>query len=337
MVTTQIKKVGDVGAIVGYNEGYIYNCDIDIDFNLVDGIVGGVVGRNYTGGIIEKVNVDGEIEGTLLSGGIVGVNMGDVLEASSDIDIDNGIQTGGIVGDNKGLIYKCINEGDIVGGRVSGGIASINNYTISNCSSSGDIETTLTTGGIVGENYGLVQYSKSSSYVLGETDAGGIAGTNSNGGVIRQSYSTGEIVAIGNVEQSTIVGGVVGLNIGEVSSCYSTGLLTGNSQLYYSYIGGVGGVGQAGGKIVNSFSLSSIIGYDSFRVYVGNVIGLNDNTIVESSYGVESQNISIQEENLIDKSGTVITLEEITEQFIFEELKFNKEKFVIENGLPVLK
>jgi hypothetical protein len=72
----------------------------------------------------------------------------------------------------------------------------------------------------------------------------------------------------------TLVGGLVGLNDGTISNCYSTGSVTGHGE-----VGGLVGE-HSWGALHNCYSTAGVIGkYD-----VGGLVGRNEATIVNDSY-----------------------------------------------------
>ena len=89
---------------------------------------------------------------------------------------------------------------------------------------------------------------------------GGLAGYN-DGGSVTGCYSTG--VISGNWH----IGGLVGYNSGNVTSCYSTGAVIGKGE----DVGGLVGQNQSQGKILQSYSISTVSGKDN----VGGLVGSN--------------------------------------------------------------
>ncbi len=99
---------------------------------------------------------------------------------------------------------------------------------------------------------------------------------------------TGEIKNIGllnvAITGKDCVGGLVGINFGTVSKCYSTGSVNGNS-----HVGGLLGENEA--TIINCYSTGSIVG---IMTNIGGLIGFNGGTInncystgsVNGTYGV---------------------------------------------------
>ncbi|MCL2805324.1 MAG: hypothetical protein FWD26_05235 [Treponema sp.] len=166
----------------------------------------------------------------------------------------------------------------------TGGIAGTNSGTIDNCFVSGRIDVLEygTAGGIVYRNSdgGTVKNCNTDVMIVGlwqDGSLGGIAGFNN--GVIKNSYSTGNITGDSN---TTIIGGITGqLNGGVVANCYSTGKITGSGS-----VGGIVG-SMSQGIIENCFSTGDIEG----DVGTGGVVGYisrNDNVIVQNCYTISN-------------------------------------------------
>ena len=103
-----------------------------------EGYVTGLFRYVYQGGIIQDLNVIGNIT------------------AVDDKEI-----TGGISGINCGLISNCTFNGTISGKMTTGGIAAINEAegNIKGCTNKSNISGYYYTGGIAGKNYGSIYYS----------------------------------------------------------------------------------------------------------------------------------------------------------------------------------
>jgi hypothetical protein len=135
-----------------------------------------------------------------------------------------------------------------------GGLVGSSYGSLTYCYSSGAVTGTDNVGGLVGENGnrgGYISSSYSSASVTGHLCVGGLVGINDGGGgslcTIANSYSTGAVRSTG-----LYAGGLVGTNCGEITACYSTGLVSGMTD-----VGGLigndcrydmmGGEGDAGG------------------------------------------------------------------------------------------
>ena len=158
-------------------------------------VVGGLVGINYYGSVINSY-VTGIISGASQEiGGLVGYNnYGTIADSYFVGEVEGDSSVGGIAGYNMGTISKSFLEGEVRGS---------NSYV----------------GGIVGSNRGTIEDSYSRVDVDGYSAVGGVAGDNS-GGSVRNSYSTGDVSGMdsyGNMGSS--VGGLVGYE-GSVTNSY---------------------------------------------------------------------------------------------------------------------
>lgn len=151
---------GNIGGIVGHNEGTIENSSFT---GIVKGrdTVGGLVGFNGTMGNIINSTFNGQINGETKVGGITGYNAGTILRSinksqiNSIIDINNHYHTdiGGIAGVNIGVIDGAKNTGNI-----------------------GYISTGYNIGGIAGRQSGYITESINYGKVFGKKEVGGVVG-----------------------------------------------------------------------------------------------------------------------------------------------------------------
>jgi hypothetical protein len=127
-----------VGGLVGVNSGMLTACYATGSVSSTWGIVGGLVGNNYTG-TITACYATGSVSGDGIVGGLVGNNM---------------------AGNNIGTITSCYATGSVSGtGRNSmiGGLVGLNFGTITACYATGAVSGTgqySSVGGLVGRNYG---------------------------------------------------------------------------------------------------------------------------------------------------------------------------------------
>ncbi len=95
-------------------------------------------------------------------------------------------------------------------------------------------------GGLVGRNSGNIHTSYNTGAVTGDWYVGGLVGCNADPGNITANYSNS------TVSGNLYVGGLVGYNSDNISTCYSTGAVSGASY----YIGGL--IGSNFGKVTSS-------------------------------------------------------------------------------------
>jgi hypothetical protein len=153
------------------------------------------------------------------------------------------------------------------------GVFDGNNHTISNIVIEGGsylgVFGRLESGAEV-KNLGIVNtnISGSSDYI------GGLVGI--NGGNVTNCYSTGSVTSL-----DWYAGGLVGINGGNVTNCHSISLVSGNK-----YIGGL--VGYNGQYVTNCYSSGTVSGTESVGGLVGyNIVGIvtncNSNSTIISS------------------------------------------------------
>ena len=253
---------------VGYTtgQGKIMNLNIEDADITGKSYVGVLAGRST--GVIEKITIDGMVEGYSHIGGILGLNETGSIKDSIAMGIVksnniNGEHTGGIAGKSIfGSIEYCLNESTVVGaGDYTGGLVGSSSTPIIYSNNTGNITGNRDyTGGLVGYNFnsGHIEYSFNSGAVTGKRHCtGGLAGKSE--WYIEYSYNTGEITGTG---ENT--GGLVGFNSSKILDSYNCSEVIGESD----YTGGIVGFNQ--GKNSDSYA-------DISRTYnTGVVSGVED-------------------------------------------------------------
>lgn len=224
--------------------------DIGNGYEAIDGTTGYNGTFDGRGNRIIGLTVSGDNAGifsTVGEGGVV-----------KDVNIYSGTFTGSsnagaVAGENKGRIEGIVTFGNTVtvtgNGGNAGGIAGTNSGTVDDVESTGSVIA----GGSNAQNF-----------------AGGLVGTNNITGIVNNSFSNSAVTASsGNTDA---LGGVVGVNSGEVSLVDSLGITNGGAH----YIGNVGGIiGTNSGKLNSAYNESIVSGYSN----VGGIIGNNSGTI----------------------------------------------------------
>ena len=279
--------------------------------------VGALVGRNL-GGTISACSSSGRIEGKSSVGGLVGTLegghvvscstanikvVGETVEQNSsgrcivslaDTDeVQGGSEIGGLVGLSMGgHISSCSSSAWVEGDRNVGGLVGIQNGgEISNGSTVGCVSGDENTGGLLGSNdsEGIITSSFSTAGVQGGDYAGGLVGYNGLSSSVTLCYSASYRVVSANVA----VGGLVGINRGQIKSCYSTGCY--DSDAYA--IGGLVGW-NLDGTIVGSYFFGRVTGAPVLGG--GGLVGVNgddgriidewdsepENALVRSSFSI---------------------------------------------------
>mgnify|MGYP001002077618 CR=1 FL=1 len=222
--------------LFGQNEGVIRNVSlIGVEVSGTT-YVGGLVGYNYQGAVIDS-NVTGSIisdaAGEAYVGGLIGYNreMATVrgCYSAGSVSAPTGDYVGGLIGgnDNYCLVDKSFSASTVTGGlnRTGGLIGQNYNSTIVKCFATGNVTGIAYVGGLVGEN---------------------------NGSSNIDSYATGAVTGTGGY-----VGGLVGRNFfgPTVTNCYAIGSVTGT--------GGLIGGKQSGDIVTNSYWDTETSGMDT--------------------------------------------------------------------------
>ena len=195
------------GGLVGQNGGTIRNSYAAVTAT-GDGYVGGLVGVNFRGTILNSY-ATGEVTGT--GSGYVGGLVGDNYEGT----IENSYATGAVTAISSGYVIA----GGLVGWNNTGSTI-LNSYATGNVTGTATGSGDVNAGGLVGVNFrGTISNSYATGEVTGtatgsgDVNAGGLVGDNSRG-TISNSYfnnqTTGQSVGIGGSEASQT--GVTALN-----------------------------------------------------------------------------------------------------------------------------
>jgi hypothetical protein len=250
---------GDIGGLVGYNDGKNIS-DCYSTGNVIGWIeVGGLVGRNY--GDITKNFATGQVTSSLSwAGGLVGSGGNISYCYATGNVVGNASILGGLIGDAIGPIFNCYATGNVSGEGELGGFAGRigNDIVISNCYATGDVNGIYgKIGGFVGWNgSGGITACYAIGTVTGDYDVGGLVGTNS--GRIHNSYASG------NVSGNNCIGGLVG--------CIGRFVLSENTTISKSFArGAVSGNTEVGGLVG-----SVIVGSINFSYYDKETTGQND-------------------------------------------------------------
>jgi hypothetical protein len=261
-----------------YNKCFILTADIDFDPNLAGGQIfaTAVIARDTN-------NAKADFEGSAFSGVFDGAghkisNL--IINTNGSVNDYLGLFGYACGGEIKKLHLINFSIIGADGSQWLGALAGYNCSSISDCSSSGVISggTDLTyAGGLVGENSGRLNNCSSTASVTGANGAffiGGLAGYNYKND-ISGSFSAGAVIC---GESSGYIGGLTGYNFGgDISNCNSAGNVTGGNSS--NSIGGL--TGENGGEISNCYSTGIVSGevlYD-----VGGLTGWSDGGI-SSSY-----------------------------------------------------
>ncbi|MGE8617752.1 MAG: filamentous hemagglutinin N-terminal domain-containing protein [Achromobacter spanius] len=243
--------VGRAGGLVGGNSGRIAHSYATGEVHGGLSMAGGLVGVNHQEGTVEYSYATGNVTSTFYSGGLAGVNRGQIGNSHARGSSAANSYAGGLVGSNDttGIITDSLASG---------------NATI--------LTMFLGVGGLVGDNQGVIHRSHASGNALGSRDnaVGGLVGQNGRSGTIRESSASGTVTAgyHNPLYQTSRVGGLVGSNAGLIANSYASGTVIGRRDR-----GTVGGglVGWNSGLIEQSFSSGAVTG----KGIMGSLVGWN--------------------------------------------------------------
>lgn len=246
-----------------------------------------------------------------------------------DVNIYSGTFTGtttagAVAGKNNGRIEGIVTFGNTVTSNGNaGGIVGINNNggAVDDVESTGSViagSSTAVAGGLVGTNDGGLFNSFSDSAVTVETGVtldekntalGGVVGIN-NGNV---QYVDSLGVTNGGATNSSNIGGIIGTNNGNMYSGYNESIVSGKDN-----VGGIIGTNAEGKKVENVVNATGVEGTNNVGGLIGdnrgNVTnGRNNGTItgnknVGGMVGINGENSTLT--NLVNDSSAAITGEQ---------------------------
>lgn len=139
-----IGKVGGAFAVtLSYSTAFVTGLDL----------VGGLVGVNYAGPIIQCY-ATGRVRGRGSIGGLVGRNWGTISATYATGSVHGNQLTGGLIGANEGTLNSSYATGWVRGKDHSGGLAGSNGGTVFGSYSIGRVTGIRAVGGLIGSNDG---------------------------------------------------------------------------------------------------------------------------------------------------------------------------------------
>ena len=277
-----ISSASELGAIVYYDPGAAYLLTDDIDLTgttwstdvVIPEFSGVLDGNDHTISNLLVVIPDSNYVGLFgqLEAGAQVKNLGVV-----DAVMDGFSRVGILAGSNQGKVANCRTGGDVTGTNRVGGLLGDNSRgDVSDSCSAGKVSGEDFVGGLVGVNSGSVTDSNSTCEVNGSDYVGGLVGHNSSG-TIGACRAEGSVTAYADGKGSDqYVGGLVGQNIAATvtKSCAAGRVLA----VDHDYVGGF--VGDNTGEVTSCYSIGDVNGVN----YVGGFVGDNDYGRVANSY-----------------------------------------------------
>lgn len=229
------------------------------------------------GGVVKDVNIySGTFTGSENAGAVAGVNKGrieGIVTFGNTVTVTGKDgKAGGIVGvNNSGKFTDDKNDGELTNGI----------YDVESTGSVIAGSSTAVAGGLVGTNDGGLANSFSDSAVTVDTNVtsgtsaglGGVVGIN-NGNV---QYVDSLGVTNGGATGSSNIGGIIGTNNGNMYSGYNESIVSGNDK-----VGGIIGENKSGKTVSNVVNATSVTGAtkgNDISEYVGGLVGVNSGSV----------------------------------------------------------
>lgn len=285
-----------------------------------------------TNGVVKDVNIySGTFTGSENAGAVAGENNGrieGIVTFGNTVTVTgNNGNAGGIVGINNAVNGKIVTNED---GTITLEPVDRNKPVtgIIDVESTGSViagNTNAIAGGLVGTNNGTLGNSYSNSAVTANAGTaaglGGVVGVNTKKGNVQYVDSLG--VTNGGAHLSNNVGGIIGINNGNMYSGFNESIVSGKDK-----VGGI--IGNNTGTVTNIVNASSVDGFDTENAsgtmaesnYVGGLVGSNsgsvtngrnNGTITGTNYvggmvGSNAQGATLT--NLVNDSSAAITGEQ---------------------------
>ncbi len=241
----------------------------------------------------------------------------------------------GLFGVSNGIIQNLYLEDYIINNTTQycGSLVGYNGGIIVNCQTKGTItafnqDQEIIVGGIAGVNNGEIGFSSTDAqlnsgyqikvernntdgfYTNPDTYAGGLVG--SNIGTISSCFSRNSVNIISDDSNGVYGGGIAAYNSGTVKESYSIGNVLGG-HYYESYVAGVVAKNDSSGQVISCFSGGTIgvSGGDSFSSHISGSIVAENKGLVLKCHRYKNQNVSVPKYafwdcGTINKTGTEI-------------------------------
>lgn len=249
----------------------------------------GIFSTVGTDGVVKDVNIySGNFTGTTNAGAVAGVNNGrieGIVTFGNTVTVTGKDgKAGGIVGINNAVNGKIVTNED---GTITLEPVDRNKPVtgIIDVESTGSViagNTNAIAGGLVGTNNGTLGNSYSNSAVTANAGTaaglGGVVGVNTEKGNVQYVDSLG--VTNGGAHLSNNVGGIIGINNGNMYSGFNESIVSGKDK-----VGGI--IGNNTGTVTNIVNASSVDGFDTENAsgtmaeseYVGGLVGSNSGSV----------------------------------------------------------
>lgn len=283
------------GAVAGVNNGRIEGIVTFGNTVTSNGKAGGIAGFNDSGNF-SKNETTGSTNDGVLTGGIYDVeSTGSVIAGSSSAI------AGGLVGTNNGGIANSFSDSavtvgiNVTGGTSAGlgGVVGVNTekgnvqYVDSLGVTNGGDTSSSNIGGIIGINNGNMYSGYNESIVSGKNNVGGIIGTNAEGKKVENVVNATSVTGKDKDGKSENVGGLIGVNNGNVTNGRNNGEITG--------VNNVGGL--VGNNASKNSTLTNLVNDSSAEIFgvnnVGGIAGYNAGTITTGKADDEDEKVNL--------------------------------------------
>lgn len=267
------------GAVAGVNKGRIEGIVTfgnTVTVTGKDGKAGGIVGVNNSGGAVYDVESTGSViagSSSAVAGGLVGTNNGGLANSFSDsaVTVDTNVTSGTSAG--------------------LGGVVGINNGNVQYVDSlgvtNGGATNSSNIGGIIGINNGNMYSGYNESIVSGKNNVGGIIGTNAEGKKVENVVNATSVTGKDKDGKSENVGGLIGVNNGNVTNGRNNGEITG--------VNNVGGL--VGNNASKNSTLTNLVNDSSAEIFgvnnVGGITGYNVGKITTGKADDEDEKVNL--------------------------------------------
>lgn len=215
----------------------------------------GLFGTVAESGVVRDLTVEGTVapgQGDR-SGGVAGLNRGQIVNCAFTGTVSGGRRTGGVAGENAvtGILRSCTAAGGVTGWSMTGGVVGANRGSVLSCVNNAYVNTVASDPTLSVDRLDLSLTTGVDGLVSADTlniieDCGGVAGWSD--ALLSGCRNLG---TVGYRHMGYNVGGVVGRSSGHVAQCVNKGTVFGRRE-----VGGV--VGAAEPEITMDLRESSL-------------------------------------------------------------------------------
>ena len=174
-------------SVSGNDPHFTVNDDKNVIIAIVMGCdyVGGIAGKDETGGEISDCRASGVVRGSQFTGGIAGQNSGTLLNCANTAAVNTAVSEDDMAADLENIestLYNLLKSEDVTENAVTtdtGGIAGYSNGILQSCVNTGAVgypHVGYNVGGIAGRQNGYMASCINRGTVQGRKDVGGIVG-----------------------------------------------------------------------------------------------------------------------------------------------------------------